>query len=68
MINAEINSSLQGYTIRAHGDPGILIAEKKIFLPEQDFIMQAQCRGMIYRNTNDIIVDDDFALKGGKSL
>ena len=69
MINAKINTFLQGYTIRAHGDTGILIAEKKIFLPEREFIMQTQCQDMVYRNSNNIIiVDSDFTLKGGKSL
>lgn len=69
MINSNINDILCGYAISEHKDTGILIAEKQIFLPEKEIIMLDQSHGMVWVNTNSIILmDNAFSLKGGRMM
>lgn len=69
MINSNINDILCGYAISEHKDTGILIAEKQIFLPEKEILMLDQRHGMVWGNTNSIILADSaFPLKGGRKL
>ena len=69
MINSNINDILCGYAISEHKDTGILIAEKQIFLPEKEILMLDQSHGMVWGNTNGIILTDSvFSLKGGRKV
>ena len=69
MINSNINEILCGCAIGEHKDTGILIAEKQIFLPDKEILMQDQSHGMVWGNTNSIIFTDSiFSLKGGRKL
>ena len=69
MINSNINDILCGYAISQHKDTGILIAEKQIILPEKEIIMLDQSHGMVWGNTNSIILADSaFPLKGGRKM
>lgn len=69
MINSNINEILCGCAISEHKDTGILIAEKQIFLPEKEIIMLDQSHGMVWVNTNSIILmDNAFSLKGGRMM
>ena len=69
MINSNINDILCGYAISEHKDTGILIAEKQIFLPEKEIIILDQSDGMVWENTNSIILTGNaFSLKGGRMM
>ena len=69
MVNSNTNEILRGYAISENKDTGILIAEKQIFLPEKEILMLDQSHGMVWGNTNGIILTDSvFSLKGGRKL